>query len=497
MCGIAASVKAGNEGKVQKATVMQAYRGTRMAAGDMLGHVRLPIVGLGEENDQPIEVPGGWRLAFTGELLDFRQRDPRLACDLELVARTWAIAGPSGFRTNDGFWAIVAVREDQRQLHMLCDYLAQKPLYYRLDEAACATELDACASFGPVTPDRIYLSDCCKWGYCPDPRRTPFAEISRVQPGEYVAMDDRGNISRHVVDPLYPIPCHEGELRREFEEAVARRVLSSDVPVACLLSGGFDSSLVYALASRVAPVQPYFVGGDSLEGDAVELEDACLVVDHAIERLREELGSSEPTSGIPEFDPSLLAETFGSYPNPDPAPTAARDAYEARILRPLKVVGMPGTVYTAEALEIMQEPIDLGSLLPQVVLSRAVGESVCLTGDGADEFFGGYGRALRYDSQASDVFRELVCWHLPRLDRVMMRQRVEVRSPFLARRVCQMALGLPRELRTGKAVLRREFADVLPERIVRKGKVPLRTLASKGEGYREGLVEEYVRRRWP
>ena len=60
-----------------------------------------------------------------------------------------------------------------------------------------------------------------------------------------------------------------------------------------------------------------------------------------------------------------------------------------------------------DQLDYMQEPIDLGSLVPQIALSRVIPEKVCLTGDGADEVFGGYGRALRYDSQASDVFHEV------------------------------------------------------------------------------------------
>jgi asparagine synthetase B (glutamine-hydrolysing) len=122
--------------------------------------------------------------------------------------------------------------------------------------------------------------------------------------------------------------------------------------------------------------------------------------------------------------------------------------------------------------------------------------TVCLTGDGADEFFGGYGRSQRYDSQASDVWHELVCWHLPRLDRVMMRNRIEVRSPFLARRVAGMALALPRRLRTDKAVLRDLFRNDLPPGVADVPKRPLRmaNVEADREGWSLQLIEEFRKR---
>ena len=73
-----------------------------------------------------------------------------------------------------------------------------------------------------------------------------------------------------------------------------------------------------------------------------------------------------------------------------------------------------------EAVEIHQSPVDLGSVKPQIAMARELDKldfRNVLTGDGADELFGGYRRAKDYDSQLSDVFLELPYYHLPKLDR--------------------------------------------------------------------------------
>ena len=402
-----------------------------------IGHARLPIVGLSAENDQPVR-NGKWLIAFVGELLDFREFDQDADCDLQTVSRTFAMNGPWGFKTFDGFWSVAALNTDTGDIHLFVDYLAQKPLYYRRDLRVAASEPHAVALAGPTTPDEVYLSSVIKWGYCPETWRTPYREISKMLPGQYIVMKGDGGFHSEIADPLTPRSFTGGELKIEIEQAMRRRVLSSDVPVAALVSGGLDSAIVYTLAKRYGEVRAYHV-------DNGEDENAEKV-------------------------------TGGRHTR----------------------VTLEG-VSLSDAIEAMQEPIDLGSLFPQVALSRCIPERVCLTGDGADEFFGGYGRAMRYDSQASDVWHELVAWHLPRLDRVMMRQRIEVRSPFLARGVCQMALCLPYSLRRNKGVLRSLFRVDLPGGVADTPKKALRTHAveTSRELRSETLVHLFRSMAWP
>jgi asparagine synthase (glutamine-hydrolysing) len=421
----------------------------------MLYHSRLPIVGLSSIDDQPV-YHEQWVVAFVGEILNYREFTDE-SCDAPLVARTLSEKGPEGFRKFDGFWAVAAHNSIDKSIHLLCDYLAQKPIYYRSDNyaIAAASEPDAVAALAPVSPDETYFASVIKWGYCPEPWRTPYREITMVQPGEYVILrPDPGKIECRLVDGLQPAASSVYSLKHEIEEAVKRRVLSSDVPVSCLLSGGLDSSIVYTLAKRYGEVVPFYVENKEEEwaqlvagGDLVTLDSNELYAQEF-----------EGTNGHSE---------------------GALD----------------------RALRYMQEPLDLGSLVPQTALSDVVGArrfNVALTGDGSDEFFGGYGRAQRYDSQSSDVFHELVCYHLPRLDRVMMRNRIEVRSPFLSRRVCELALGLPRPLRTNKKILRDLFRSDLPDGVADREKVPLRTadVESDREGRSRLIVEMFRRSKW-
>lgn len=442
MCGVFAQL--GHKADIAGPLALMSYRGVRQKTHETkwggVGHVRLPIVGTGEHHDQPMH-KHPWTIGFVGEVLDFRETNPGMECDATLVEEIWHAKGPGGLSDRDGFWGIVAIDARDGSLHVLSDYLAQKPMYYRVDTRAAGSELTALASTGATTLDEVYLAACMKWGYCPDTQRTPYREIKHVLPGEHVVIRQDGTLRRQIVDAVEPVGITDvNEIRVELMAASRRRVLSSDVPVACLVSGGLDSAITYVLANRYGRATPisYTAQMEPAEHEALEAL----------------------TGGYSELIP--------------------REQY------------MP----TSEVVSIMQEPIDLGSLIPQIALSRVIRSPVCLTGDGADELFGGYGRARRYDSQASDVWQELVAWHLPRLDRVMMRQTIELRTPFLARRVVQMALGLPWESRNdGKELLKLLFEHDLPKSVRDLPKIPLRTVevARDREAVSRIMVDEFRR----
>jgi asparagine synthase (glutamine-hydrolysing) len=153
-----------------------------------------------------------------------------------------------------------------------------------------------------------------------------------------------------------------------------------------------------------------------------------------------------------------------------------------------------------DQLDIHQCPVDLGSVRPQIQLARALkaqGYNVCLTGDGADELFGGYGRAARYDSQYSDVFSELPYYHLPRLDRCMMSETIELRSPFLSWKSIKASLMVHPAQRTQKEFLKKVFQDEVPRPILERKKEPLKTtVIRRGESANTQKLCNYFRQFW-
>jgi len=388
-----------------------------------LGHVRLPIQGLSSRWDHP-QSCGRWDAAFVGEVFNFRELDPEAESDLPVMLKAWEKRGLRAFRSFDGFWAAAFIDNLKKQVYVITDPLAKKPLYIRFKPLAISSEIWPLVNLGKVTRDLTYYSSVAKWGYAFD-GSTPFDEIKKIPAGRCLILSQYGKMISN--EQYWSWRCEEKydapnvkHLRSLIERAVKRRLVS-DVPVSLLLSGGLDSTIVYKL---------------------VEQETHNFTVFHV------------------ENDESEFLEELKIPSN-------------VKLIRvvPAEVTNMK------DAFRANQSPVDLGSVLPQFAMGRAVkaaGFKVALSGDGADELFGGYQRAQEYDPQMSDVFQELIYYHLPRLDSLMAASTVELRCPFLSTSVVDYALRIPWSMRRKKEMLKFAFKDLVPNRILDREKVALK-----------------------
>jgi len=221
------------------------YRGLRGYEGygvykDMqFAHTSLPFVNLDPEVAiQPFYNDHNIPNLFVGEIFNhyiFGEFENDTAC----ISYLYDEYGHDIFHEFDGFWSFVTVFDNH--LIAYTDFLSIKPVYYRTDCEALASEIDVLKQFGPVTPNKTFLSNVLKWGYNPGPE-TPWNEIKQIPPGCYYW---KGNI--HSYWDWSSIQYND--LYGDLDKSIERR-FKGEREIAMLLSGGLDSTIIYALLKQ-------------------------------------------------------------------------------------------------------------------------------------------------------------------------------------------------------------------------------------------------------
>lgn len=432
MCGIVAATGDFSDDEGRGMLGRLAHRGPDgdggVRVGDAwLGHVRLAIVDLAG-GEQPIVARDGAAMVGNGEVYNHRELRATLSAgfatdsDNEAALHLVRERGPEALSELHGMFALAVATPDGGFVAAR-DPLGIKPLYLARcgGTAVFASELKA---YPPEWLPHVEVFPPGHW-WTPERGLVPFARTWRAEPTV-----DGGH--RTVCEPA------DGELagiRATLVTAVRRRLMA-DVPVGVFLSGGLDSSLVGAIAARQAvadgkPLHSFAIG---LEGSA-DLRAAREVADH--------LGTTHHERVVTADD--LLA-------------------------------ALPRTVRTIESFDPM--------LVHSAVMNDLLAEhtarhvKVVLTGEGADELFGGYTHLTAIDDPV-ELQRALVAdvaglhnLNLQRCDRVTMAHGLEARVPFLDLDVVRAALALPaawkvaRPGREEKWLLRRAFEGWLPHELL-------------------------------
>jgi len=147
-------------------------------------------------------------------------------------------------------------------------------------------------------------------------------------------------------------------------------------------------------------------------------------------------------------------------------------------------------------------PIDLGSVIPQIQLAILTKELriqypelyAILTGDGADEFFGGYRRNRDYDSRYYDMFIELIYYHNLKLDQIAFKNTIEVRTPFQALPLIPYVLLMSHSDRINKRLFREvgiKYFGIPKKHMIIK-KCPLKILPKTKTKYQRGLIHAFM-----
>lgn len=232
-----------------------------------LVHRRLSIIDLSELGRQPMRdhVSGDW-IVYNGELYNFRALRSELEAlgetfrsrsDTEILLRGWSRWGLGVLEKAQGMFAFAIWDASERRLVLAVDPLGVKPLYWR-DAAtfAFASEVRALldAGLAPRKADAAGLESYLAYGAVQGPG-TAIAGVRSLQGGHYVIVTADGRIDgpRRYWRPAFGGPARDKAELPALLDLVAREHLAADVPVAAFLSGGVDSTALAAFACRHAP----------------------------------------------------------------------------------------------------------------------------------------------------------------------------------------------------------------------------------------------------
>lgn len=336
-----------------------------------LGHCRLALIDI-ENGAQPLFSSDGLQvIVFNGEIYNFREiradlemkgRVFKTKSDTEVLLEAYREYGIDGCLSRlEGMFAFAVYDAALGRLFIARDRFGEKPLFYTHDRRGrfeFASELKAFApNLRKYSLDFDALNLFLSLTYIPAPF-TIYREIRKLEPGRYLTVAADGSISETLyydlaarlasAPPPSDFDCAKVELRDALENSVRTRMIA-DVPPGAFLSGGIDSGIVCCILSKLSsePIDTFSIGFHEKEYD--ESERAQVVANHI--GSRHHLYFLDYKDAVRELD---------------------------------------------ELLDYYDEPFGDSSAIPSFYVAKKAREHVkfVLTGDCADEIFGGYEKYL-------------------------------------------------------------------------------------------------------
>lgn len=355
-----------------------------------LGHTRLSILDLSPAGHQPMRSQDGrWWVTFNGEIYNHLELRKELQVvwrghsDTETLVECLSAWGLERTLPRlNGMFAFGALDIIAEKLYLARDPFGVKPLYYSVANdggLAFSSEIRALLPLVSKAPRldirafRAFLT----LRFVPSPN-TLLEGIKRLPPGHFLVRDlDTGRDDLRC-DTRYPSQRFRGTLDDAVEHYYAllsravERQLLSDVPLGIFLSGGVDSALVAALAAERVGKLPSYTVGYGAGHDACELADAA---------------ETAAVLGLEHHPVTVTASDLWN-------------AFES-------------------CVSAVEEPLGTVSVLPMWYLAQRARRdvTVVLTGQGADEPWGGYRRYQGEIWRERLPFPSLLAWFRPLLQR--------------------------------------------------------------------------------
>jgi len=408
MCGIyAAFCDNTNELKELNAS-MGKYRGpdvSKQAAGSEFFFYfhRLSINGLNEESNQPFR-KCGVSMICNGEIYNYKYLYslmpdvvPETGSDCEVLIDLYLKYGIDFVHMLDAEYAFVLV--DERNRDKMLGYVSRdpfgvRPLYY--------VEQNGMLYFASTLVQLPTLNG-----------------VKQFPPGHTMEVHNKAlkmyYSPRSIIqgNPMWSHMSVETAIRECFGAAVAKRVDNTDVPIACLLSGGLDSSIVTAIAARIMKSR-----GQRLKTFSIGMPGGT-DLEYA-RRVAEWCGTEHTEVVVTEFE---------------------------------WWVTLPTVIQMIESYDVTTVRASIGNFLVARYIKNNSDCKVILNGDGSDELMGGYlyfrkaPDMISFDNECKRLLEDIHCFDVLRSDRSISGNGLEARTPFLDRGWVDMYLSIPLEKR--------------------------------------------------
>lgn len=387
--------------------------GTWVNSSVGLGHRRLSIIDLSRAGRGPMETAdGALVVTFNGAIYNYRelraeleQRGHRFRTktDTEVILHGYREWGTEVLKRFNGMFAFALWDDKNRTLFVARDRFGVKPLvYYQGDKHfVCASELKALIS-DPSIPrilDPVGLNHYLSLMSVPCPF-TIYKKIRKLNPGHYLLVKEGRVIETRWWDLQWVEhkPKSEEDVRHDIRDLLTDSVnlrLLSDAPLGAFLSGGVDSSVVCALASRCSTSLRTFSISFQGHPDHDESRYSRMVSRH--------IGSSHSEFDVQSDFLELLPEVVNLYDEPFSTPSSLAIYLMAR--------------------------------------ETSAHAKVVLTGDGADEVFGGYDYRHAILDERFDKVKQIPLSGLRRLNKRTPAPPISWQIPNWLRRAYQLGVA--------------------------------------------------------
>ncbi len=351
-----------------------------------LGHRRLAIRDLTDAGAQPMVAPQDrGTLVYNGELYNDAELRKELAsyaarfggftttCDAETVLFAMMRWGPAAIQRLRGIFALCWIDRRERRAVLARDPLGVKPLYWAVfgTEFVFASEVGALLKHprAHAEPDLAMVSAYLTTARRELGERTMFEGIFAVRPGETLRVDLEARLPEPVSIGRWSSKVVGGDpgetsaarqVGRAVEDSLSRQLIS-DRPMCALLSGGFDSTVLVRLLIDATGTRPRTWCASGVEGDDELGPDPA-----AARQIAADLGTEHSLTRV---DRATFVQQWRAHVD--------------HLGTPLST---PNEVAIAEVARELS----------------AEGHAVALSGEGADELFGGYGEVLDAYSAAGE-----------------------------------------------------------------------------------------------